>query len=29
MPDRLPTRDERDWLPPDLDLDRLRWTPLL
>ena len=29
MPDRLPTRDEQDWLPTDLDLDRRRWTTAL
>jgi len=29
MPDVLPSRDERDWLPTDLDLDRLQWTTLL
>src|ERR1700730_12598910 len=29
MPDVLPTRDERDWRPTDLDLDRLKWTTQL
>jgi hypothetical protein len=29
MADLLPTRDERDELPKDLDLDRLQWTTLL
>ncbi len=26
MADLLPTRDERGWLPTDLDLDRLQGT---
>ena len=25
MADMLPTRDERDWLPTDLDLNRRSW----
>src|SRR3954469_424057 len=29
MADVLPTRDERDLLPTDLDLDRLQWTSIL
>src|SRR5262249_8094361 len=29
MPNTLPTRDERDWLPTDPDLDRLIWTTAL
>ena len=29
MADMLPTRDEPDWLPTDLDLDRLQWTTVL
>src|SRR5207302_8058167 len=29
MPEMLPSRDERRWLPTDLDLDRLKWTTLL
>jgi hypothetical protein len=29
MADMLPTRDERDLLPTDLDLDRLQWTSVL
>jgi hypothetical protein len=27
--DPLPTPDERDWLPKDVDLDRLQWTTIL
>src|SRR3954447_19581131 len=29
MAEILPTDDERDWLPTDLDLNRLQWTTLL
>jgi hypothetical protein len=29
MPEKLTTRNERDWLPEDLDWDRLQWTTTL